>query len=177
MTPFVMTPEGRQPATWLALPEPPREDGLAQALGENPTLVSSLVHGGVGAAAGASLGALAGLVWWPAHVGALALTAGGALGTVAAAHGWQAGERVAEQIGMPEVEPTPLEVVGAHVHDVVTTSTGSMLLDTAIGAGVGYALAPSLIWILAGAALAGLGGIAGIALLAGAAVATQQSRR
>ena len=171
MTPFVMSASGRVPDAWMAAE---RADGLAHALGENPTLVSSLVHGGVGAACGAGLGAVAGLVWWPAHIGALALAAGGTLGTVAAAHGWQAGERVAEQIGLPEHPPTLLEKVGEQVHDVATTSTGSMLLDTAIGAGVGYAISPALVWILAGAALAGLGGIAGLALLAGAAVVSKR---
>jgi len=49
-----------------------------------------------------------------------------------------------------------------------------MLLNTAIGAGVGYAISPALVWILAGAALAGLGGIAGLALLAGAAVVSKR---
>lgn len=174
MTPYLISENGRVPDAWLAAE---RTDSLSHALGENPTLVSSLVHGGVGAACGAGLGAVAGLLWWPAHVGMLAIAAGGTLGTVAAAHGWQAGERVAEQIGLPETPPTKIEMVGEQLHDIVTTSTGSMLLDTAIGAGVGYAISPALIWVIAGAALAGLGGIAGVALLAGAAVVSRQDAR
>jgi hypothetical protein len=142
--------------------------GLAHALARDPSLVSSLVHGGVGAVVGAGVGTMVGLAVWPAHVGAFTLAAGGALGMLAAQHGQQAGDRVAEQLGMQAAEPTKLEIVGATVHDALTTSTGSMTVDALIGGAVGYALAPKLAWVLAGALLGGVGGIAGILVLAGA---------
>jgi hypothetical protein len=166
-----MTEGGRNQGAWIVAPP---EDGLADVLGKNPALVSGAVHGGIGAACGAVVGTAAGLLWWPAHVGMLALGAGAGLGTVAAAHGWQVGKRVEEQMGLPERDPTKLEVAGAQVHDVLTTSTGSMVLDAALGGAVGYALSPTLVWILAGVALASLGGLGGIALLAGAHILSQR---
>jgi hypothetical protein len=169
--PFVMTEGGRNQGTWIVAPP---EDGLADVLGKNPALVSGAIHGGIGAACGAVVGTAAGLLWWPAHVGMLALGAGTGLGTVAAAHGWQVGRRVEEQMGLPEREPTKLETAGAQVHDVLTTSTGSLVVDAAIGGAVGYALSPTLVWILAGLALASLGGIGGIALLAGAHILSKR---
>lgn len=163
MTDFVMTSGGRD-KTWVV----DERDGLAHMLGENPSLVSGAVHGGLGALAGAGVGALAGAAFFPAHVGLLALAGAGALGSVAATHGYQVGERVGEVMGLPEHEPTRLEMVGEVVHDTVTASTGSLLVDAAIGAGIGYVISPTLAWAIAGAVLAGLGGVVGLGILAGA---------
>ena len=162
-----LIPRAKRPTeTVRGVPED--QYGLAYALGANPSLVSGLVHGGVGAVCGASLGTLVGLAFWPAHVGALTVVAGTTLAAMAAQSGRQAGDRVAEQIGLPAADPTRMEIVGAGAHDVLTTSTGSMAADALIGAAVGYALAPTMAWVIAGAVLGGLGGIAGILLLAGA---------
>lgn len=56
------------------------------------------------------------------------------------------------------------------VSGVLSGSTGSVLWDAALGGGVGYLLAPAhakLGITLAGAALAGLGGVLGLSLLVG----------
>lgn len=152
-------------------PPPPDADALAKMLGDRPMLVSGVVHGGVGTVCGASLGALTGALLMPAHIAALTVVGAGILGTVGAIHGRHLGERVREQIGLPDSAPGRIEAVGAVAHDVITTSTGSVLLDAAIGGAVGYALSPTIAWVLAGALLASLGGIAGLLILAGAHIA------
>lgn len=61
----------------------------------------------------------------------------------------------------------PPTYVGA-LNALVSTSTGSVLVDAGIGAGVGYLLAPTAgrtAYTVAGALLGGLGGIFGLALL------------
>ena len=155
-------------------------DRLTAALSENPPLVSSAVHGGfgvaMGTAAGMAVGALTGLVWLPAHVGAIALAGGVLVGAAAAAHGWNVGDRVREQIGLPQSPPTPLEMVSGQAHDMLTTSTGSLLVDAAIGGLVGYALVPSIGWVLAGILLVGLAGLGGVALLVGGRLVQKQIR-
>ncbi len=151
----------------------PAHDALSGVLGQHPALVSSAVHGGFATACGASVGAVAGVLFWPAHVAALTFACAGILGTAGAVHGWQLGERVREQIGLPEEPSSRMQMVGATAHDVITTSTGSMMLDAAIGGVIGYALSPTVVWVVAGALLAGLGGLAGILLLAGAHIARE----
>jgi hypothetical protein len=163
---FVMTAGGRASDSWVV----EHQDGLAHMLGENPSLVSGAVHGGLGAVAGAGVGAVAGAMLFPAHVGLLALAGAAGGGALAGVHGYQVGERVGEAMGMPDHPPTRLEQVGEKVHDVVTASTGSLAVDALIGAGVGYVIVPTLGWAIAGAILAGLGGVVGLGLLAGAHV-------
>jgi hypothetical protein len=168
VTDYVMTAGGR--SFWVV----EHQDGLAHMLGENPSLVSGAVHGGLGTLAGAGVGAIAGAVFFPAHVGLLALAGGAGLGAVASVHGYQVGERVGESIGLPDHEPTKLEMVGEKVHDVVTASTGSLVVDAAIGAGIGWVISPTVGWMIAGALLAGLGGVVGLGVLAGAYVVAQK---
>lgn len=147
---------------------PVQKDALARAFGEKPALVSGVLHGGIGSAVGATAGALAGLLLWPAHIGALALAGGAGVGSVAAAYGWQAGDRVRSQVGLPEGGPTKIGMLAGYAHDALTVSTGSLILDTAVGGVVGYALTPTFGWTLAGSVLTGLGGVVGLGLLAGA---------
>lgn len=68
--------------------------------------------------------------------------------------------------------PTPS--VGA-ISDFASTSTGSVLIDGSIGGVMGALIAPvakqRLAYALGGAVLGGLGGLLGIGLLAGYAIA------
>ena len=65
-------------------------------------------------------------------------------------------------------ESLPVPSVGA-LHDAFSASTGSVILDAGVGAGLGYALAPAaskhLVWAGVGALAGGLGGVFGIGLL------------
>lgn len=61
----------------------------------------------------------------------------------------------------------PPSYVG-QLSSLVSTSTGSVIIDAGVGAGVGYLLAPvatRTTYTVAGALLGGLGGIFGLALL------------
>ena len=123
----------------------------------------------VGAAIGGVCGAGLGLLV-PAKAGLITLAGASAVGARVAAKGLSDGAELDQFLNPDKIVHTTM---GSETHNVLTASTGSTLLDAGLGAGIGYLLYPSLGFAMAGAFLAAVGGVAGIALLVGYRIAVR----